>query len=137
MSENQNRRATRAAAEQFIQQFQGQPYPASRKVYIEGALQTRKWTDQAGVEKYSTEIVLQRYRGELTLLDGIVEGALEAIEAGHVVVHLAQAGRTGKRGAGEGEEGGGSPPPPAETQEASSSRRWISCPTTPLCHKPM
>jgi phosphomethylpyrimidine synthase len=38
MSENQNRRATRAAAEQFIQQFQGQPYPASRKVYIEGEL---------------------------------------------------------------------------------------------------
>lgn len=38
MPENQNRRATRAAAEQFIQQFQGQPYPASRKVYIEGEL---------------------------------------------------------------------------------------------------
>lgn len=38
MSENQSRRATRAAAEQFIQQFQGQPYPASRKVYIEGEL---------------------------------------------------------------------------------------------------
>ena len=38
MSENQNRRATRAAAEQFIQQFQGQPYPQSRKVYIEGEL---------------------------------------------------------------------------------------------------
>jgi len=39
------------------------------KVYIEGQLQTRKYTDQSGVEKYSTEIVLQRYRGELTLLD--------------------------------------------------------------------
>ena len=39
------------------------------KVYIEGQLQTRKYTDQAGVEKFSTEIVLQRYRGELTLLD--------------------------------------------------------------------
>ncbi len=37
-------------------------------VYIEGQLQTRKWTDQQGVEKYTTEIVLQRYRGELTLL---------------------------------------------------------------------
>lgn len=39
------------------------------KVYIEGAIQTRKWTDQSGQEKYSTEIVLQRFRGELTLLD--------------------------------------------------------------------
>src|ERR1700749_3838761 len=39
-------------------------------VYIEGALQTRKWTDQAGVEKYSTEIVLQKFRGELTMLGG-------------------------------------------------------------------
>ena len=39
------------------------------KVYIEGALQTRKWTDKDGVEKYSTEIVLQKHRGELVLLD--------------------------------------------------------------------
>ncbi len=37
-------------------------------VYVEGALQTRKWTDQSGVEKYTTEIVLQRFRGELTML---------------------------------------------------------------------
>ena len=40
------------------------------KVYLEGQLQTRKWTDQQGVEKYSTEVVLQRFRGELTILDG-------------------------------------------------------------------
>ncbi len=40
------------------------------KVYVEGALQTRKWTDQSGAEKYSTEVVLQRFRGELTMLDG-------------------------------------------------------------------
>ncbi len=39
------------------------------KVYIEGQLQTRKWTDQQGQEKYSTEVVLQRFRGELTILD--------------------------------------------------------------------
>ena len=39
------------------------------KVYLEGQIQTRKYTDQAGVEKYSTEVVLQNYRGELTLLD--------------------------------------------------------------------
>lgn len=39
------------------------------KLYIEGQLETRKWTDQAGAEKYSTEVVLRPYRGELTLLD--------------------------------------------------------------------
>jgi single-strand DNA-binding protein len=44
------------------------------KVYIEGQLQTRKWTDQSGVEKFSTEVVIQKFRGELTLLDGKGEG---------------------------------------------------------------
>lgn len=44
-------------------------------VYIEGALQTRKWTDQQGVEKYSTEIVVGRFKGELTLLGGRGDGA--------------------------------------------------------------
>ena len=44
------------------------------KVYIEGQLQTRKWTDQSGVEKYSTEIVVSRFKGELTMLGGRSEG---------------------------------------------------------------
>lgn len=44
------------------------------KVYIEGALETRKWQDQSGQDRYSTEIVLRPYRGELTLLDGRGEG---------------------------------------------------------------
>jgi single-strand DNA-binding protein len=39
------------------------------KLYVEGALQTRKWTDNTGAEKYTTEVVLQRFRGELTMLD--------------------------------------------------------------------
>lgn len=39
------------------------------KCYVEGQLQTRKWTDQSGQEKYSTEIVIGKFRGELTLLD--------------------------------------------------------------------
>lgn len=47
-------------------------------VYIEGALQTRKWTDQQGVEKYSTEIVVSRFKGELTMLGGRSEGGGEA-----------------------------------------------------------
>jgi single-strand DNA-binding protein len=40
------------------------------KVYLEGTLQTRKWTDKEGVEKYTTEVVLGKFRGELTMLDG-------------------------------------------------------------------
>ena len=40
------------------------------KIYVEGQLQTRKWTDQNGQDRYTTEVVLQRYRGELTMLDG-------------------------------------------------------------------
>jgi single-strand DNA-binding protein len=40
------------------------------KVYIEGSLETRKWQDQSGQDRYSTEIVLRPYRGELTILDG-------------------------------------------------------------------
>jgi len=39
------------------------------KVYIEGQLQTRKWADKAGVDRYTTEIVLQKFRGELMLMD--------------------------------------------------------------------
>ena len=40
------------------------------KIYVEGALQTRKWQDQQGQERYTTEVALQRFRGELTMLDG-------------------------------------------------------------------
>ncbi len=54
-----------------------------RSVYIEGQLQTRKWTDQSGQERYTTEIVLQRFRGELVLLGGRGEAAGDALpEAG-------------------------------------------------------
>ena len=44
------------------------------KVYLEGQLQTRKWQDQAGNDRYTTEVVLQRFRGELTLLDSKRDG---------------------------------------------------------------
>ena len=40
------------------------------KVYLEGQLQTRKWTDPQGVEKYTTEVVIPRFKGEMTMLDG-------------------------------------------------------------------
>ena len=39
-------------------------------IYVEGSLQTRKWTDQQGVEKYSTEVVIQKFNGQLTMLGG-------------------------------------------------------------------
>ena len=48
------------------------------KVYIEGALQTRKWTDQQGIEKYSTEVVLQGFGGVLTMLDGSNAGGSQS-----------------------------------------------------------
>ena len=53
------------------------------KVYVEGQLQTRKWQDQTGADKYTTEVVLQKFRGELTMLDGRSGGgAGESDDAG-------------------------------------------------------
>lgn len=52
------------------------------KVYLEGQLQTRKWTDQSGQERYSTEVVLQKFRGELTLLDSRGGGGGEFADEG-------------------------------------------------------
>jgi single-strand DNA-binding protein len=54
-----------------------------RKVYVEGALQTRKWTDNSGQERYTTEIVLQRFRGELTMLDSAGGAGGPPIEGGY------------------------------------------------------
>ncbi len=56
------------------------------KVYVEGSLQTRKWTDQDGQEKYATEVVLQKFRGELQMLDAPQTGGGEsgsAMSTGH------------------------------------------------------
>jgi single-strand DNA-binding protein len=53
------------------------------KIYVEGSLQTRKWTDQSGVEKYSTEVVLAKFRGELTMLDGKGGGSEDRDEGGY------------------------------------------------------
>ena len=52
------------------------------KVYVEGQLQTRKWQDQSGAEKYTTEVVLQRFRGELQMLDRAGGGSAEIEEGG-------------------------------------------------------
>jgi single-strand DNA-binding protein len=52
------------------------------KIYVEGALQTRKWTDQSGQERYSTEVVVGRFKGELTMLDTRGSGGEAAGEGG-------------------------------------------------------
>jgi single-strand DNA-binding protein len=81
------------------------------KLYIEGALQTRKWTDNAGVEKYSTEIVLQKFRGELTMLDGARSGGGAAeggadYEDAYMGGDAVRSGGTGQSGGGFGGGGG-------------------------------
>ena len=63
------------------------------KVYLEGQLQTRKWTGQDGQERYTTEVVLQRFRGELTMLDSRGDGG---------------GGGGGYESSGGGVQGGGS-----------------------------
>lgn len=70
------------------------------KVYLEGALQTRKWTDQQGVEKYTTEIVLQKYRGELTMLDGKGEGGGSYAGGGEASGQFSGGGSSGGTGGG-------------------------------------
>ncbi|MEH0194478.1 single-stranded DNA-binding protein [Caulobacter sp. CCNWLY153] len=83
-------------------------------VYIEGAIQTRKWTDQQGQEKYSTEIVLQKFRGELTMLGGRGDGAgagAGASSGGGYDDGYGQGGGGGGYGGGQGggNFGGGAP----------------------------
>jgi len=63
------------------------------KIYVEGQLQTRKWTDQSGQERYTTEVVLSRFRGELTMLDGRPGGP--AAEVSESFAEPAPAARAG------------------------------------------
>jgi single-strand DNA-binding protein len=76
------------------------------KIYVEGALQTRKWTDQQNQERYSTEVVLQRFRGELTMLDGASGGRGGAMEGAY----------------DEGDSGGYAPAPRAAAAPAGGGR---------------
>ena len=66
------------------------------KVYLEGQLQTRKWTNKDGQEQYSTEVVLQRFRGELQMLDGRGEGEGIAVAGGAARKVAAGGGRGGE-----------------------------------------
>jgi single-strand DNA-binding protein len=79
-----------------------------RSVYLEGQLQTRKWQDQSGQERYTTEVVLQRFRGELVLLGGRDEGGFAG--AGPPADDQSDWGRTpsqAPRAAGGAGRGGG------------------------------
>jgi len=68
------------------------------KVYIEGQLQTRKYTDKDGAEKYSTEIVLQKFRGELTMLDSRGgEGGGDRAERSPAMAGAGEGGRSFQR----------------------------------------
>ncbi|MBB3966353.1 single-strand DNA-binding protein [Rhizobium metallidurans] len=71
------------------------------KLYIEGALQTRKWQDQQGQDRYSTEVVLQGFGSTLTMLDGRGEGGGDRSGGGY------GGGRGGNAGGGDFGGGGG------------------------------
>ncbi len=75
------------------------------KVYIEGQLETRKWQDQSGADRYSTEVVLRPYKSELTMLDGRGEGG----GGGGMVSDQSGGYGGGSSGGGYGGGGGGAP----------------------------
>jgi single-strand DNA-binding protein len=78
------------------------------KVYVEGQIQTRKYNDQSGAEKYITEIVLQRFRGELTLLDSRGgEGGRESFGGEERAPSFGRASPAERRPAPAGGGGGG------------------------------
>ncbi|RUT27416.1 single-stranded DNA-binding protein [Asaia sp. W19] len=93
-----------------------------RKVYVEGQLQTRKWTDQSGQERYTTEIVLDRFRGELTLLDNNRDG-----ESGGGMGGGYESGPSRSYGGGNAPArsgGGGMNQPPARNTGGNNGGGW-------------
>jgi single-strand DNA-binding protein len=80
------------------------------KVYLEGQIQTRKWQDQSGNDRYSTEIVLQKFRGELVLLDAREGGGGGGGGYGGGSDYGSGGGAGGGYGGGGGGGGGGSRP---------------------------
>jgi single-strand DNA-binding protein len=78
------------------------------KVYIEGQLQTRKWQDQSGQDKYSTEVVLQNFRGELQMLDSRGGGEGGNYDRGGEAASPPASSAAGEAAGGGGGSGGGS-----------------------------
>ena len=83
------------------------------KVYLEGQIQTRKWQDQSGADRYTTEIVLQRFRGELVLLDSRDGGGSGGSFGGD------DYGASSGGGFGGSAQGGGGSKPQARPQPAA------------------
>ena len=79
------------------------------KVYVEGALQTRKWTDQSGQEKYTTEVLIGRFKGELTMLDGRGGGEGGGAEGGGGYQPRERAAPAARGSAPRGAGAGGGP----------------------------
>jgi single-strand DNA-binding protein len=86
------------------------------KVYIEGQLQTREWQDQQGQKRYTTEVVLAPYRGELTLLDGRDGGGREMSDSGGASYGGNGGGYGGNAGGGNGGGMGGGGRPQQDRQ---------------------
>ncbi len=87
-----------------------------QKAYIEGQLQTRKWTDQNGNDRYTTEVVLQRFRGELVLLSGREGGGGGgASSGGGDWGQRSGGGNAGGGGASSGNFGGSGAPSPFDS----------------------
>src|SRR5690625_1186524 len=87
------------------------------KIYIEGQLETRKWQDQSGQERYSTEVVLRPFRSELTMLDSRSEGGGGGYGGGGYEDRGFGEPTGGAMGGGMGGSSGGSAPPPSDLDD--------------------
>lgn len=87
------------------------------KVYIEGQLQTRKWQDQSGQDRYSTEVVVQGFKGELTLLDSRGGGGGEAGDYSDQGDDFGSSGPMSRGSSGGGRSGGGGRPAPGPSHD--------------------
>lgn len=79
------------------------------KIYVEGSLQTRKWTDQSGQERYTTEVVIGRFNGNLTMLDTRGGGGEGGMSEGGGYRERSPAPRAAAAASGGGGRGGGGP----------------------------
>lgn len=86
-----------------------------RKAYIEGTLRTRKWTDQSGMDRYTTEVVIERFRGELVLLDG--RNSDEQMSSGPTGGGSNSSAPSAQQGSGWEEDAGASEAPPLKDDE--------------------
>lgn len=77
------------------------------KIFVEGSLQTRKWQGQDGQDRYSTEVVLQGFNGNLTMLDGRSGGGAGMSDSGQSDYGASDNGYGGGGGSGGGRSGGG------------------------------